>query len=228
MKTYFSDIIPRITRFSKKIDTLTKLKNQKWVLINELNTTKKVFIFRDNNQLLISKNGKVKRENWEFLGENNLLIDIDGQSYLFQHGFLDENIFALKMDSNNNYAFLINESKYGSEINSVADINKFLINKYLGKKKQLPHTNYIKAIINIERGFFGNHLEIYKVHFNDRLDGEIYVRKNSQRAFFIDGINYTSKMKRYYINPDFCILALHEFLKTGIILKEGLVESLIF
>tara|TARA_R110002126_G_C10307631_1_gene487714 strand:- start:570 stop:788 length:219 start_codon:yes stop_codon:yes gene_type:complete len=62
LKTYISNIIPKIQGFSKKLDDLTLLKNQNWVLINEKENTKNVFIFRDNNQVLIAKNGKVKKK----------------------------------------------------------------------------------------------------------------------------------------------------------------------
>ncbi|TYB76805.1 hypothetical protein ES677_09735 [Bizionia gelidisalsuginis] len=231
MNAYFLNVIPKIQQFSKKLDDLTLLKNQNWVLIDESNDNKNVFIFRDNNQVIISKNGKVKRENWEYIGQNNLLIDIDGESYLFRHGFLDENIFALKMDSKDNYVFLINESKYGFEINSVADINDFLIDNYLSKNQQSINSrlnnNYEIKKIKSKKAFFGPIWETYKVHFNDRLKDEIYVNKTSNKAYFIDGINYTSEMKRYYINSEYCISALHEFLKTGNISKDGLVESLI-
>ncbi|APY09880.1 hypothetical protein BWZ22_00865 [Seonamhaeicola sp. S2-3] len=231
MKAYFSNVIPKIKQFSKKLDDLTLLKNQNWVLIDESSDTKNVFIFRDKNQVLISKNGKVKKESWEYIGENNLLIDIDGESYLFKHGFLDENIFALKMDSKDNYVFLINESKYGFEINSIADINDFLIENYLSKNDQSINTrlnnNYEIKKVKSKRAFFGPIWDTYKVRFDDRLKGEVYVSKTSKKAYFIDGINYTSEMKRYYINSEYCISALHQFLKTGNILKEGLVESLI-
>ncbi|MCL7755160.1 hypothetical protein [Polaribacter sp. Z022] len=231
MKAYFSNIIPKIQQFSKKINDLAILKNQNWVLIDESNDTKHVFIFRDNNQILISKNGKVKRENWEYIGENNLLIDIDGESYLFKHGFLDENIFALKMDSKDNYVFLINESKYGFEINNVSDINEFLIENYLSQNQnslnaQISNNYKIKKVKN-KRAFFGPIWETYKIRFNDRLKGEIYVSKTSKKAYFTDNINYTSEMKRYYINSEYCISALHQFLKSGKISKDGLVESLI-
>ena len=114
MKTYFSNIIPKIRKYSKKLDDLTLLKNQNWVLIDDSNNIKNVFIFRDNNQIIISKNGIAKKERWEHLGGNNLLIDIDDESYLFKHAFLDENIFALKLDSKTEFVFLINESKYES------------------------------------------------------------------------------------------------------------------
>jgi|TARA_B110001450_G_scaffold219862_1_gene215024 hypothetical protein len=231
LKTYFSNVIPKIQQFSKKLDDLTLLKNQNWVLIDESNDTKNVFIFRDKNQVLISKNGKVKRENWEYIGENSLLIDIDGESYLFRHGFLDENIFALKMDSKDKYVFLINESKYGFEINSVADIDDFLIDNYFGKNQQSLNTqindNYKVKKVKSKRGFFGPIWETYKVRFDDRLKGEIYVSKTSNKAYFIDGINYASEIKQYYINNEYCISSLHHFLKTGKISKDGFVESVI-
>ncbi|ARV05987.1 hypothetical protein BTO04_04400 [Polaribacter sp. SA4-10] len=231
MKAYFSNVIPKIQQFSKKFDDLTLLKNQNWVLIDESNDTKNVFIFRDKNQVLISRNGKVKRENWEYIGENNLLIDIDGESYLFKHGFLDENIFALKMDSKDTYVFLINESKYGFEINSVADINEFLIENYLINKQQITNNqlsnNYEIKKVKSKKAFFAPIRETFKVRFNDKLKGEIYVSKTSKKSYFIDSINYTSEMKRYYINSDYCISALHQFLKTGEISKVGLVESII-
>ena len=76
------------------------------------------------------------------LTDSRLSVDI--QCKLFLIGFLDENIFALKGDNNNKYIFFINETKYDSSgINIVSGINEFLRKKYLGKKKQLPHTNYI-------------------------------------------------------------------------------------
>ena len=82
MKTYISNIIPRIQRYSKKLDDLTTLKNQNWVLIDESNNVKNVFIFRDNNQILIAKNGKVSKEKWEYLGDNTLLIEFNGVDIL--------------------------------------------------------------------------------------------------------------------------------------------------
>jgi hypothetical protein len=110
MKTFFSDIIPKIQLFSQKLDNLTLLTNQHWVMIDELNNDKIVYIFRTNNELLLSKNGKVKKAEWEYLGNNSLLIDTKEESFLFKHGFFDENILALKIDNKNEYMFLINEN----------------------------------------------------------------------------------------------------------------------
>lgn len=63
MKTYITDIIPKLQRFSQKLDNLTLLTNQHWVVLDELESSKTVFIFRSNNELLISRNGKVEKPN---------------------------------------------------------------------------------------------------------------------------------------------------------------------
>ncbi|MGB5944343.1 MAG: hypothetical protein WBG71_15770 [Leeuwenhoekiella sp.] len=134
MKTYISHIIPELERFSKKLDDLTFLINQHWVVVDDVNNVKSVYIFRNNSQLLISNNGKVKKARWEYLGNNSLLIDKEDESYLFKQGFLDENILALKVDSKDEYAFLVNENKYSGELNSFDKVMDFLTQTYLNKK----------------------------------------------------------------------------------------------
>lgn len=131
MKTYFLDLIPRLKNFSQKLDDLTILTNQHWVVVDEITNSKNVYIFRTNNELLISLNGKVEKAKLEYLGNNSLLIDRKEDSYLFKHGFLDENILALKVDSKDEYAFLINETKFDGELNSINKIAEFLTKKYL-------------------------------------------------------------------------------------------------
>lgn len=61
MKTYIAEIIPKLQRFNQKLDNLTLLTNQHWVVLDELGASKTVFIFRSNNELLISRNGKVEK-----------------------------------------------------------------------------------------------------------------------------------------------------------------------
>jgi len=131
MKTFISDLIPKLQRFSQKLDNLTLLTNQHWVVIDDIGNNKNVYIFRTNNDLLISQNGKVEKAKWEYLGNNSLLIDKKDESYLFKHGFFDENILALKVDSKDEYAFLINENKYDGELNSLDKVIDFLTRKYI-------------------------------------------------------------------------------------------------
>ena len=131
MKAYFIDILPKLQSFSKKLDNLTILINQHWVLIERITEAKYVYIFRNNKELLISKDGKVEKARWEYLGNNSLLIDRKDESLIFKHGFVDENILAIKIDSKEEYSIFINESKYSNELNSIDQVTEFLYFKYL-------------------------------------------------------------------------------------------------
>ncbi|MFE3849452.1 hypothetical protein ACFX5D_15950 [Flavobacterium sp. LB3P45] len=131
MKTFLLDIFPKIERFSEKLDNLTLLTNQHWVSIDEILSNKTVYIFRSTNELLVSTNGKVEKAKWEYLGNKSLLIDKRSDSYLFKHGFFDENVLALKVDSSEEYAIFVNENKYEGELNSISKVHDFLSEKYL-------------------------------------------------------------------------------------------------
>jgi hypothetical protein len=149
MKTFLSDIFPRIQRYSEKLDNLTLLTNQHWVFVDNLMSNKTVYIFRSNNELLISHNGKVEKAKWEFLENQSLLIDQKSESFLFKHGFFDENVLALKIDSKEEYAIFVNENTYDGEINSIDKVSDFLQRKYFNSPIKIPNT--IKAY-NSDKG----------------------------------------------------------------------------
>lgn len=167
MRTYLLDIIPKIKRFSQKLDDLTILTNQHWVVIDEEIDRKVVFIFREKgNQLLISDNGKIEKGTWEYLGNNSILIDRKDGSFLFKHGFIDDYILALKIDGKDEYALLVNEIKFEERINSIPSVLDFLEKRYLNHsnktiiipkiKKELVLTKTQvtgKPIINFEKPF---------------------------------------------------------------------------
>lgn len=135
MKTFLLDIIPKIQRFSQKLDNLTVLTNKHWVVIDEELKRKVVFIFREkDSQLLIAENGKIEKGTWEYLGNNSLLIDRSDGSYLFKHGFIDDNVLALKVDGKEEYALLVNEHKFDKKINSLTATLKFLNDTYSSER----------------------------------------------------------------------------------------------
>lgn len=105
---------------------------------------------------MISQNGKVERAKWEHLGNQSLLIDQKSESFLFKHGFFDENILALKIDSKEEYAIFVNENTYDGEINSIDKGSDFLQRKYHISPIKIPTTiksyNSDKGEIKIELG----------------------------------------------------------------------------
>lgn len=200
MRTYLADIIPKIQRFSQKLDNLTKLTNQHWVSLGDINESKRVYIFRTNNQLLISDNGIVEKGSWEYLGNQSILLETIEESYLLKNGFFDENVIALKLDSTNNYAFFVNETKYHKELNNIEDILSFLENKYLNKNPTAGLGNNRKGsitegndkfdyeIINETENYdfvWGNYTTIEIKFLPEKID-KVYKGKSTGKYFYFD------------------------------------------
>jgi lipopolysaccharide export LptBFGC system permease protein LptF len=179
MKTYLSDIIPKIQKFSQKMDDLTLLTNQHWVVIDELQNSKNVYVFRSNNELLISQNGKVEKAKWEYLGNNSILIDRKEESYLFKHGFFDKNILALQVDGRSEYAFLVNENKFKGELNSPDKVVEFL------------SENYIQNVIyTTENENVGLNEEYWRIIEVETDKGIIEIKTKSDKGYTIDDPAY--------------------------------------
>lgn len=186
MKTYISDLIPKLQRFSQKLDNLTLLTNQHWVVIDDIGNNKNVYIFRANNDLLISQNGKVEKAKWEYLGNNSLLIDKNEDSYLYKHGFFDENILALKVDSKDEYAFLINENKYDGELNSLDKVIDFLTKKYLEPHLRQSIEASTGIVINNSKEIAANSKTLIKrgnIEVEAQLINNLYCIEKGQRVF---------------------------------------------
>lgn len=131
MKGYIIDIIPKIQKFSKRLDDLSNLVNHHWVLFNDTpNVGKTVFIFSEKNKLNISNNGIVERSKWEYLGSESIILETKDQIYLLKHGFLGEKVLALKRDGYNEYLIFINESKAKIDFDSIDSVINFLNEQY--------------------------------------------------------------------------------------------------
>lgn len=181
MKTFISDLIPRLQRFSKKLDDLTLLTNQHWILINEIENSKNVYIFQKNNSLLISSNGKVQKGKWEYLGNNSLLIDRNSDSYLFKHGFFDENVLALKVDGKDEYALLVNENKFEGELNTAECIFEFLKTKYF----HLLINNSAKKFAESDGSFLDKNIVEMCLNLNDHRVLTIFSTSNKKDQYNI-------------------------------------------
>lgn len=227
MKTYFSDIIPKIQRYSQRLDNLTLLINRRWVVIDDINKTKVIYFFRQNNELIISQNVRVEKAKWEYLDHSSLLIEKKDENYLFKQGFFDENILVLKVDGTDEYAILVNETKQNQDLNSLSAVNEFLSRNYIEphvepKEIGVGHVVPNYQIIRTEENhpLFGTMNYVYFIEYEDGIRGKIYKRKK-EKTYFVD----RDTTLRYYSNINSCICALHYYLTTGNISKKGLVAS---
>lgn len=230
MKTFLLDIIPKIQRFSQKLDNLTVLTNTHWVVIDEELNRKVVFIFREkDNQLLISENGKIEKGTWEYLGNNSLLIDRNEGSYLFKHGFIDDTVLALKVDGKEEYALLINEYKFDNKLNSLMTILQFLNDTYSSERQQriltIPESKEVlnnapKSQIQIKPT-----KNFYSTDYPD-LDKDLEIIKNAAHLTngkFVSEIlisfcrDHSIKAEFINTNPDFTKKVVNKELPVGLI-----------
>jgi len=180
METNLSVLIPRVCKLSQKFDNTSLILSHHWVLIDEINSKKKLYIFRKNKELLISKDGKVDTASWRYLGKNTLLIEQEKVKKLYKHGFFDQNLIAIKTDVEGNYSFFVNEEKFDLGLNSENKIAKYLNKKYLNNTiKNKVTRRKRKFIRNKKNSGFYNYNFNYNYEYNviDKINNKSAIRK---------------------------------------------------
>ena len=163
---------------SKSLGKRELLVDKPWALIDEDGEIQKL-IFKQNKEMILSKNGKVTIGSWDYFpGAKSLLIDRGRDKLLLNEQLIDENVLILKKDGTDNEFFaLANE-------NTLPDYN---ILGYLQQKKSIEFkTTTVELIDN-------RVLEIYnpkETNYFDKLIGNraILLDKNN---LFIDNSNGT-------------------------------------
>lgn len=138
-----------------------------WAVIGANNEIEKL-IFKRNNELIISKNGKVKMATWDYFPEAKaLLIDRIEDKILLKEQFVDENLVILNIDGTEDFFILANENEVNA-LNVPAYLNSLKTQKL--KIKEIPLFN--GGVIQIQDGhrvkFIGDFVgKIAEVRSND-------------------------------------------------------------
>ena len=138
MITYLSNIINKAQKFSKKLDEITVLTDRQWVQVSDDKSNKKVYIFRENKELLISTNGTVERAKWDYLGANSILIEKATSINLFKNAFVSDRILILRIDGSDEFALFVCESDYIEGINTIEMLSKFIQTEYIQPTSNIP------------------------------------------------------------------------------------------
>ncbi|MCB9266517.1 MAG: hypothetical protein H6558_15945 [Lewinellaceae bacterium] len=98
MRDYISSILPRIQQYSKQLNDEANFVEIPWGFIDD-DGDKVTYIFRRNNELLVSKQGEVATGRWEYLRVvQSMLIEYNGAKRMYNQGFLDKAVMVLRKD----------------------------------------------------------------------------------------------------------------------------------
>lgn len=122
---------------SKKIESVSKqanisfttanITNHNWTLLNESPYKEVTYIFRKNNELLISRDGSIKRCKYEFVIDNNsILISNEKETVIYKIVVSRDDFFILNRYSTEQILFFANRTKF----------EKFIKNEILKEAKK--------------------------------------------------------------------------------------------
>ena len=98
MKDYLLSILPRLQRYSQRLDEEANFIEKPWAFVDGDGDTV-TYLFRRSHELLVSKQGEVATGRWEYLPTlRSLLIEHEGRKRLYNQGFLDKAVMILRKD----------------------------------------------------------------------------------------------------------------------------------
>lgn len=173
------------------------IQHHHWVVFNDETSVKATYIFRDNNELIISEKGIAKVATWDNLGNQTLLLKIEGQHQVFKRSFIDETFLVLNLHDTDSYLFLLNETKLGKQFTSIQEINSHLSSKYSTNNKYI-NSNFEEkrnledlVIPGYTEGEVVKHYQLFAsdfyttiINFKDGKTGTMFQRNDNGKYYY--------------------------------------------
>jgi len=130
-KTHIVQMISTLLRHAHRLDDISLLIDNHWLLLSDNPTSKVIFIFKNKGRLIISRDGLVEQANWEAIDRDTILIQESNTSRLCSVEFMDDFVMILKLENwFDDYAFFINERTSSGYISSVMHAVDFIKSRY--------------------------------------------------------------------------------------------------
>ena len=128
MKTYILSIPKRLKQKIDLLDAKAVLCNRSWEVFND-EGVKQVFIFKEDESIIVSTNGEVEKGTWTLYPQNHsIVISLANTSKMFHPAFVDEIIFALQQDGKQDTLFLIDSKEIALFPNrTLAELNAYFV-----------------------------------------------------------------------------------------------------
>ena len=184
MYGFISAVLPDIKEYTETLSRKAIFVNQPWVIISNDGRMEKL-IFKKNNELVMSQNGKVEVGKWEYLSvANSLLIDRNKDKILLNQEFVDEAIMIMSYDGNADKFFVLANENIIPDL----DVERYLRNLFYNKNNvTIIQTKDNKRYEIARRGqdpeirigdiVFYNMTKVNDVEFIDKNSIKYYVRE---------------------------------------------------
>jgi len=96
-----------------------------------------VYLFKPNNELIISEDNQITKTRWSFINSNFISITTEDGMILIKAYYKDKDMLVLNQKESEDYAFFINSSAYETTIDTKEDVQQYFKDKYLKKATQL-------------------------------------------------------------------------------------------
>lgn len=137
MRDYLYNIVPKLQPFDYSLHHDNQFINQEWILINGIDSSTSRYIFKPNNELVISENNEVTKTRWSFINSNFLSITTEDGIVLIKAYYKDKDMLVLNQKASEDYSFFVNSTNAVETINSKEDIQEFLKERYRKKASQI-------------------------------------------------------------------------------------------
>lgn len=141
MSAAIFNLLPNLQPFHHDTHYDNLFLNQQWVLVNGISKKKAIYVFKDENTLLISENETTTETSWCIKSKNTFsILTEDGETTVKAY-FKDLDVLILNRIQTDDCAIFINESSYSNTLNSIEDVQQFLHEKYKNKASNLIYVH---------------------------------------------------------------------------------------
>ena len=186
------------------------LVDKPWAIIDNDGEIQK-FIFKRDNKLILSKNGKAKEGHWDYFPEAMaLLIDRIDDKLLLTEQFIDDNVLILKMDGTKNDFFALANENTIPDYNVLRYLNLLRCQEFGIREFKLYNGKIIQVLEDQDNvryldDFVGRKITVRDNSFNiSDLDKGFYVTEDKSRTFYLNNYGYifnvTKNITKYLVD----------------------------
>lgn len=204
MFRYINDIISKIQRLDKRLDDINVLTNKHWKEIRDDDRVITVIFTKNENTYRITEKGHVIKGKWEFLGNEKIEIEVDGESKLYKHKFHNDCILLLNLDGTLDFNLYIDEKIFNTSLNTIQKIDNYI--EDLARNSLETKKNHTLQILSpgkdefdpVEYPQIENELDKLKLELID------YPIENQDQILLSYLFNYSIKNEFIISNPKLC------------------------